>query len=416
MATRTGSDTLQQSPPPIRIGDPSAAPDLRDGALRGRSVAYTGKLASMSHEQFLDVLAQQGAVYNNGVKLGVGTGVLVVGQGALPIRGDGLPTHQLRQARVLQRRVGARIRVLTEEQFLSGLGLEGEREQVRPLLTTGTLCELLDISRQRLSAWVKVGLVQPVTVSHGVWHFDFQQVSAAKTLVELVRSGVRLTRVRRSLQQLSRWMPELRQPLQQLAVLQESGDLVVRLEGGELATPDGQLRFDFGNAAADEQGAGEGLSLRLHAGPQTAAQWFDQGVEQETAGYYDEAAESYRQALLVGGPDADVCFDLANALHQLGHRQQAMERYHQVIEIDPRRPDAWNNLGIVLSELDRPHEAAAAFRRALDLDPHYARAHYNLADVLDDDLQAPHEALAHWRAYVAADPLSRWGQYARSRV
>ena len=38
--------------------------------------------------------------------------------------------------------------------------------------------------------------------------------------------------------------------------------------------------------------------MRLHAGPSTAGQWYEQAIEQEAAGYLAEAVESYRQALL----------------------------------------------------------------------------------------------------------------------
>jgi tetratricopeptide (TPR) repeat protein len=202
----------------------------------------------------------------------------------------------------------------------------------------------------------------------------------------------------------------MQQPLQQLAVLEHSSKLVIRLEDGDVAATDGQFFFDFsGNDDATL------LLMRIDGIPRTAAGWYDQGLEQEAEGYLDDAAASYREALRLGGPDAQVCFDLANVLHQLGHRQQAMERYHQVLEIDPRHADAWNNLGLVLSELDRPEEAVSAFRRALQINPHYARAHYNVADLLDE-IGYIEEAIAHWQAYLREDQFSEWADYARRRL
>ena len=65
----------------------------------------------------------------------------------------------------------------------------------------------------------------------------------------------------------------------------------------------------------------------------------------------------------VGGPDAQVCFDLANVLRELGQKREAMERYLQAVEIDKDFGYAWNNLGIVLCELGRKEAASTAFRR-----------------------------------------------------
>src|SRR5581483_12290176 len=167
-----------------------------------------------------------------------------------------------------------------------------------------TLTEILDVSRERLRAWVLAGLIEPARVEHGVMFFEFQQVSAAKQLSELIQCGITVGRLRKSLEQLRVWLPEAQQPLERLSVLQDGGKLLVRLEQGDLSELDGQLRLDF----SDEPTA---PTMRLVPGPRTAGDWFEQGIEQEQFGYLAEAAESYRQALLVGGPDAQICFDLA---------------------------------------------------------------------------------------------------------
>jgi len=196
-------------------------------------------------------------------------------------------------------------------------------------------------------------------------------------------------------------------------VLERNGRLLVRLEQG-LAEPDGQFHFEF-TGEANLPGQPPPPSMKLYAGPTTAAAWHEQGVEQERGGYLEEAVESYRQALLTGGPDARIGFDLAHALQALGKKGEAAERYRQALELDARLPDAWNNLGTVLAELGERPEACIAFRRALAIDPNDLRAHYNLADTLEEmGLQA--EALPHWQAYFRQDPLSPWGIYARSRL
>jgi tetratricopeptide (TPR) repeat protein len=302
---------------------------------------------------------------------------------------------------------------MSEEQFLAALGLEAHSHSVRQLYTTPTLCELLGVAPGRIRAWVKAGLIQPAETRQGVWHFDFRQVSAAKTVCDLARTGVTVARLRHSVEQLRAWLPEAEAPLQQLALL-EDGQVLVRLEDGELAEADGQLRIDFEQPAPVPVEAGQ-VPMRLHAGPSTAAQWYEQAVAQEAAGYLADAVESYRQALLLGGPDADVCFDLAHALAATGKRERAAERYAQAVELRPNFSDAWNNIGALLAEMGQRDEACEAFRRALEIDPHDLRAHYNLADTLDE-MGLTSEAAIHWQAYLKQDGTSPWARHARARL
>jgi superkiller protein 3 len=160
--------------------------------------------------------------------------------------------------------------------------------------------------------------------------------------------------------------------------------------------------------------AGDG-SLRIMPGPRTAGDWYEQGIEQEQQGYLAEAAESYRKALLIGGPDARTCFNLANALNGQGKKAQAIERYFQAVEIDSTFGDAWNNLGLVLAETGRKDDACTAFRKALAADWDDVRAHFNLADLLEE-MGRTADAVEHWRLYTRLDPTSQWGQHARSRL
>ena len=376
--------------------------------MRGKYVTYTGRLASMGHDDFVEIVEAHGGRYGPGAKLPRAGGLLVIGEEGWPLTKDGTLAAPLRQARILKRKENVKTKVLSEEQFLAGLGLEDHRENLQRYHTTGMLVELLEVSRERITAWVKAGLIRPAYEQSGVRYFDFRQVSAAKTLCELARSGVTTPRLRKSLEQLKAWLPDAEQPLQQLALLESDGRLIVRLEEGELAEPDGQFQFDFAEAPAP-------LPMRIGADPRTAAEWVQQAAAQEQAGHFVEAADSYRQALMAGGPDAGICFDLAYALSQGGLKEQALERYRQAVETDPSFVDAWNNLGALLAELGKRDDACVAFRKALAIDPHNGRAHYNLADTLDE-MRRWKEAAPHWQAYLTSDRTSAWAQHARSRL
>jgi tetratricopeptide (TPR) repeat protein len=114
------------------------------------------------------------------------------------------------------------------------------------------------------------------------------------------------------------------------------------------------------------------------------------------------------------GPDAQLCFNLANVLNAQGQKQSAIERFRQAVEIDPSFADAWNNLGIALCEIEQLEEACAAFRSALHAEPENYLAHYNLADALEE-IGLQDDAIPHWKAYLRYDSASERGAYARGR-
>ena len=267
------------------------------------------------------------------------TSFLVVGQESWPLQKDGQLTQQLKRAQELQQS-GHAIVILNEEDLLAQLGVKDRIDGVHRLYTLAQLTDFLDVPRNRVRAWLQAGLIQPVEKTNGVCYFDFRQVvGASKTLCELAKAGIGTERIRRSLEELKAWLPDADQPLDQLALLEKNGHVLVRLEEG-LVEPSGQLYFDFG--------AGEAI---LQVQPTSAEQWFETGCQHEAEGFLDEAAHAYRQALLVGGPDADIGFNLANVLYALGQQEEASERYRQVVEIDHHHvPGRGTTLGIVLCD------------------------------------------------------------------
>jgi tetratricopeptide (TPR) repeat protein len=383
--------------------------------LRDVRVFVAGTLACMDAESFEQVLSTYGA--------SLGTladcTLAVIGEGLWPMTLAGAKDSRLAVLEELDRRARSEgVAVIGERDLVQGLGLgqtcpPDEQDQAdKQLFTTARLTELLGVSRERVRSWVKAGLIVPAKTEHGVWHFDFRQLAAARTLCDLTAAGVGTEKIRRSLALLRKFMPQLEQPLEQLATLEKNGGrLLVRLEEGDLSEADGQLHFEF----TDDAPSGPVSPLRIAPGPRTAADWLAQGLEQEQEGFLEESAASYRQALLVGGPDAQTCLNLANVLRALGNKPQALERYSQAVEADPSFADAWNNLGTLLVELGKADDAVVAFRKALEADPEDARAHYNLADTLDE-MGRGEEAVPHWRAYLRQDPTSRWGAYARKRL
>ena len=382
------------------------AVDLKRKLSAGGWVTYAGELALMSHDQFIEVVESHGSRFSRHIYRG--TRLIVVGGHALPLTNNGALADPIRRAQLMYRRGDSKPLIVSEEQFVSALQLSQFQHRETPLYTLATLTEILGVTRNRIRAWTAAGLIKPQSREHGVWQFDFAQVAAAKTLCDLTRTGVTTRRLRRSLEQLQHWLPVAEKPLQQLSVMEQTGELLVRLEEGGLAELDGQLQLDFSAEKPAE-------SLRLYDGPTSARQWFGQGIEQEQSGYLAEATDSYREALKAGGPNAEICCNLANVLAAQGQRVQAMERYLQSVETDPTYAQAWNNLGTLLCAMEKREEACQAFRQAVQHDPDLASAHYNLADTLEE-MGRHTEATKHWKIYLRFDSQSDWGRYAKRQL
>src|SRR5687767_11599306 len=83
----TGMTPAKGATPPPPHDEPAEI-DVR-ALVRGKSVAYVGKLASMTPEQFADVVASFGGQYSTGPAMGAAAAVVVLGQENLPLTRDG---------------------------------------------------------------------------------------------------------------------------------------------------------------------------------------------------------------------------------------------------------------------------------------------------------------------------------------
>jgi tetratricopeptide (TPR) repeat protein len=379
--------------------------------LQGREVAFTGRLASLTRKEAAELVRAFGGVFV--LSPGRRTSFLVIGQEGWPLREDGRLTRKLMRAMAFQSS-GRPISIIPEEEFLSLLGLTDRRDDIRRLFTAGQLCRILEFSRDRLRLWLRAGLVHPSRTVGRLAYFDFRQVAAARTLSDLIRSGVGVDRIRRSLLALKAWNPDFDACLAQLCILEREGELLVRLEDGRVAETNGQLLFDFA-WTMDGNGSGGSIAPFVDFRPRTPEGWFDLALRREDAGRLEEAAEAYREALLLEDRRPETYFNLGNVLYSLGRREEAAGRFRDAVALDGEYVEAWNNLGNALSDIGRADEAIEAFRRALAVEPTYPDAHFNLAEVLHG-IGREDEARRHWTAYLREDPRSRWAEKVRSRL
>ena len=123
---------------------------------------------------------------------------LVVGAAGPPVGSDGQPTRALDRAKQL-RADGYDIQIRQEDAFLDQLGVLDDVSGVHQRYTVAQLSRILDVSRDRIRLWIRWGLIHPVETNHRLDFFDFQQVTSAKVLCDLLASGLPMAKLREGL-------------------------------------------------------------------------------------------------------------------------------------------------------------------------------------------------------------------------
>jgi tetratricopeptide (TPR) repeat protein len=371
--------------------------------LQGKRVAFVGKLASMAKRDAAQLVRQHGATVLE--KPDASAHLIVVGEEEFPLPSTGDQDdwfdEETRQ-KVEQRA----IEVITETQLWQRLGLVDSQHDVHRLYTPAMLADLLRVPVAVIRRWHRRGLIVPVREVRRLPYFDFQEVSTARRLAELLAAGASPRAMEKQLEAFSRYLPGVARPLAQLSVIVQGKEILLR-QGDGLLEPGGQLRFDFD--AWDEE------PPPPRAMPTTPEQMCRLAAELEEDGQLAAAADMYHAALAASGPKPEVCFQLAELLYRLGDSSGARERYYMAIEMDEDYVEARANLGCVLAETGQHELAVAAFEGALRYHPDYADVRYHLARTLDE-MNRRDEAEEHWQAFLAEAPDSPWAEEARGRL
>lgn len=386
--------------------------------LAGRRVAFVGKLAGMSRREAQQFIRQRGGQPIE--RLEDGPHIVVLGEAELPL-GDAADVLAGNDALRRAAEQG-QLAVITETQLWQQLGfVEGERN-IHRLYTPAMLADLLGVEVAVIRRWQRRGLIVPAREVRRLAYFDFQEVATARRLAELVAAGVSPVQIEKKLSALHRLAPGVERPLAQLSVIVEGKELLLR-QGDGLIEPGGQLRFDFEARALDRSQAPPSVEAALPTAVETphgaalpsADEMRAWAARLDDEGRLDLAAEVYRTALVAGGPDAELCFLLAELLYRLGDLTAARERYYMAIELDEDYVEARANLGCVLAETGQHDLAVAAFEGALQYHRDYPDVHYHLARTLDE-LGRREEAELHWRIFLELACDSPWATAARERL
>lgn len=397
--------------------------DLRSSpALRGERVSFTGTLASMTHAQAAALVEEHGG--NAAEHVSRQTTMLVVGEEGWPLEDDGKPSVKLQQVEKL-RRDGIEIRIVNESDWLLLLGLTERREEIRRLYTPAMLSQLLSVSVHVIRGWERAGLIRPVKKVYRLPYFDFQEVTSARRLSQLLEAGVPRKEIEESLRHLPSVQRGDERPLEQLEILARDAHVVVRDRHGLLSPTTKQRVFDFepgADAAADvgtEEAEASPPSIRIElarpAEKFTSRDWFEQGCRLYDDGHLRHAAEAFRLCLMTDQHNPEAHFHLAECLYRLNNIHGALERYYSAVENDRDYLEAWTQIGCLHRELGELESALDAFDIALDAHRDYPDAHFHKAETLCE-LGRVADAVPHWERYLHFDSRGPWADMARQRL
>ncbi|MDG2012097.1 MAG: MerR family transcriptional regulator [Pirellulaceae bacterium] len=301
---------------------------------------------------------------------------------------------------------------------------DDHHEGVRSLYSRSMVADLLGVPVSTIRSWQRRGLIQPVNNVSKLPYFDFEEVLAAKQIATLVELGLDPKTIESNLRRLAAWLPELNRPLNQLSILVDGKDILLR-QGGGLVEPGGQRRIDFEHRETNEDpanwenegdilpfAASQPAELTMHS---RIDEYIDLAEQLEGAGELSEAIEVYRSLQLAFGPEADICLRVGELLFRIGDCEAARERFYMAIELDETMVEARAALGCVLAEIGQYEHAISALQGALEYHTDYADVHFQLAR-LQQSASNYQQAIRHWERFVTLSPTGPWADEARSQL
>jgi len=285
---------------------------------------------------------------------------------------------------------------------------------------------VLQLSRSTIRGLIDVGCVKPERGARREYRFSFRDLIVLRTARALIHAKVPRKRIRRSLEDLRRSLPES-MPLSGLSICAVGDRVVVRhgnahwqadtgqyLLGLDVMLENGVLHMVERPATVEQSAAVEQsdpaersaaversvpASDQASGRPQlkSADEWFAEALELEDAD--PRAARSAYERVVSTDPQHIAAWiNWGRLLHEQGATREADRVYRRAL--DQCGPDSllMFNHGVLLEDLGDTHAALEAYRAAIEDDPCLADCHYNLAR-LYETLGKPQHAIRHLGQY-----------------
>jgi tetratricopeptide (TPR) repeat protein len=284
------------------------------------------------------------------------------------------------------------------------------------LFSVAEMSRLCGVPVARLRQWDRSGLLTAARPDGGGPRYAFRDVVTARTAAALLTAGVRATQVRRAIQALRAWRPELHAPLASMRVFSEGGQLLVQVDGNVMEPVTGQLLLALPSGELTAVTARPGRRAEPAEAaplPWSSQAAFEAGLRAEGLDDLATAETHYRAALARDSEHPGALLNLGNIHYNRGEIREALGFYREAVRVADAFPEAHYNLGNALDDLGQLDAAVHAYEAALEQSPDFKAAHFNLA-LAWEKLGQRERARRHWLAYVRLEPESESAEIARS--
>jgi tetratricopeptide (TPR) repeat protein len=253
---------------------------------------------------------------------------------------------------------------------------------------------------------VRAGFVKPARGARREYRFSFQDLIVLRTARALIDANIPAKRIRRSLENLRRELPES-MPLSGLSISAVGDHVVVRDGEAQRQVETGQ--YLLGLDVSLENGMLHVVEHSLPEAPPAAIaeddeDWFARALDLESRDP-ESALQFWQRAVEDDQTHVAAWTNWGRLLHERGEMRRAAEVYRRALEIVGPDATLLFNQGVLFEDLGDAHAALAAYQSAVSEDPDLADGHYNLAR-LYESLGKPQHAirhLGHYRRLMAGE-------------
>jgi tetratricopeptide (TPR) repeat protein len=275
---------------------------------------------------------------------------------------------------------------------------------------------VLQLSRSTIRGLVAAGFVTPERGARREYRFSFRDLIVLRTARALINAKVPRKRIRRSLEDLRRHLPDT-VPLSGLSICAVGERVVVRdgktrweadngqyllgldvvLENGVLHMVERSEPGGLKEPSGAEEPAGARENRNRTVESKTAEQWFIEGLELESADAR-AARRAYEHAVKLDPTHLASWINWGRLLHEQGAIAEADKVYQRALDECGPDPLLMFNRGVLLEDLGNSGAALEAYQAAIVEAPDMADCHYNLAR-LYEALGKPQHAIRHLGQY-----------------
>jgi tetratricopeptide (TPR) repeat protein len=367
---------------------PSLPSDLhRAPALAGHVVVFTGKLSSLGRRDARALVARLGGQTTDDVN--ARTTMLVVGAEGFGASADGEKSVKLKRAEELNAQQGARISILSEEQFCRVADvptLDELRRQYHSL--RDLLARYGHLREDHVRYLIKCGIVRPAVRTNAELFFPFTDLAALKRANAELGEGAAFRTVVKGL----------------MAAQEGQLALDFRLD----ASPAKIVAIERRSKDRPAPAAARARDTELAEEFFRAASFLDDGDPTKQG----EAAAAYRRALELDPYLVPALINLANIHYSRDELIEAQALYERAINLETDFFEAHFNLGNIYHDLGMFADAEHCYSEAIRLNPSYPDAHFYLAVTLEK-MGLPRQAHPHWRTYRELAPNGEWVELAK---